>query len=145
MRDDYDYDSIRIQVEKRVKKQQKAKADFRTAIVLNVIFLSLMLIIPRIGLNERLLAAFYPPLLILTITSIAWGLYALWKWFTVVVMEPRQERRYQELVEQELERELAKRGLVEKRKNLALSDDGELVEITEDDDSLQQRGNTTYR
>lgn len=146
MRDDYDdFNSIRNQVEKRIKKQQKAKSGLRNVTVVNAIFLSLVLIIPRIGIDEKSLPAINLLLLTFTIAAVIWGLYGLWRWFSVMVLEPRHERRYQEVVEQELERELAKRGLVEKRKNLALSDDGELVEITEDNGSLQQRGNEIYR
>lgn len=139
-----DYDSIRNQVEERVKKRQKVKSNLRSVIFLNGLVWFLMFTVPSMDINERLLGNIFPLLLILTAIWSAWGIYAIWKWFTVTYVEPRRERRLQDEIEQEFERELAKRPLTEKRKNLALSDDGELVEITEDDGEPLKRGNELY-
>lgn len=125
-----DYSEIRKQAEERVKKREKAKEDMEGFFLIDGFLWALWLIAFFTGVADNIANHFIIPLVVL---SFIWGISAIGTWYEETYGNQEREERIKDEVEKEIERELAKHGRVEKRKRLSLSDDGELVEILEDE------------
>lgn len=136
-----DFDEIRKQAEERVKKRELAKESLE-AFLLIAGFLWLVWLIAMIaGVRSEIVNTTF--WILLPISGI-WGFIAIGTWYNDVYAAEKREENFKKQVEQEIEREMEKRNLTEKRKRLGLSDDGELVELIEDDYLPEKRQSDNF-
>jgi hypothetical protein len=136
---DETYDSIRKRAEQRVKKRKDAIEDLVAFVVVNgILWVVWFFLSPSLSQSDSdLLPLISAGLVILT--SI-WGVVVAWQIVTAylqVWLDNLQERE----VEREIQRELTNRVGSDKPKRgrLALSDDGELLDIVDFDDEVKPK------
>lgn len=148
--DDYgdngEFDDIRAKAEARVKKREAARRDLVRFVMIDIFLWVMLFIVTLLGI--------LPPYALaqllwgLIAVSIPVGLIVIGRWFAITRVAPAREQRYHEELKREIAIEMERRNMTEKRKRLALSDDGELTEMgddyADDYDAPQRRKQTRY-
>lgn len=125
-----DYDSIRRQAEERVRKRKEATDNMIGFFLIDGLLWVAWIGARLTGFGGDVITPGFWGLLIM---SVIWGFIAIGTWYEEVYAAEERDEKFRQEVEKEIERELERRALTEKRKRLGLSDDGELVEILDDD------------
>lgn len=135
---DGEFDDVRAKAEARVKKREAVRRDLARFIMIDIflwvmLFMAALIQVPSFTLSQLFWG--------LIAVSIPVGLIVIGRWFAITQLAPAREHRYHDELKREIQIEMERRNLTEKRKRLALSDDGELAEISDDytDDSTAPR------
>lgn len=136
---DGDYDDVRAKAEARVQKREAVRRNLRRFFVVDGLLWTPLVIAQLAHINASVV---HTLMFMLLCASIPVGLYFAARWYVVTRLDPAREQRYHEELKREMEIELERRNLTEKRKRLALADDGELVDYVDEDDLPAKRSRT---
>lgn len=143
--DNGEFDDVRTKAEARVKKREAVRRDLAGFFMIDFFLWGLLIIAEFAHVSPNIV---HTLMLILLCISVPVGLFALGRWYAVTHVAPAREQRYHDELRREIAIEMERRNLTEKRKRLALSDDGELAEISDeyadDYDAPQRRKHTRY-
>lgn len=143
MYDESEFDDIRAKAEARVKKREAVRRNTIGFLLIDIFLWVLLFTAVLMGIPSFVFAQLFWALLFLTIPV---GMIVIGRWFAITRLAPAREHRYHDELKREIQIEMERRNLTEKRKRLALSDDGELTEISDNyaDDSTAPRKRTRY-
>lgn len=127
--DNGEFDDIRAKAEARVKKRESARRYLVRFLMLDIFLWVMLFMAVLVGVPSYTLAQLFWGLILF---SIPVGLIVIGRWFAITRVAPAREQRYHEELKREIAIEMERRNLTEKRKRLALSDDGELTEMSDD-------------
>jgi threonine/homoserine/homoserine lactone efflux protein len=130
-------DKLREIAEQRVKKRRDAFEDLVAYVLINailwIIWLALLPNLVWLSLSFITLVFFA-----LSVVTLIWGFVVMWQ-IAEALLRPRLDASYQREVQRELDR--LREGLLSekpKRSRLAVSDDGELVEMVKDEEATDE-------
>jgi hypothetical protein len=138
-----DYKEIRRRVEERFNKQKELTIHATIYVIINVLIWVLWMTGAAISLP--VLSGIYEGLGMLppVVISIGWGVGLVAHYLDYYYAVGGGAKRRERVIEEEIEREKALRAMYEKpkRNQTRLTEDGELEEMTEDEDYVPARRN----